>query len=80
MNTRPPNATLLGIVEKIIESSHPSEPEKAQIAIEGTDGLDDVIRIENTLRCENGGELRLTPGAQVRITVKAQPPDTIAEH
>jgi hypothetical protein len=34
-----PNVTLPGTVEKIIPSPHPSEPEKAQIAIEHGDDL-----------------------------------------
>lgn len=71
---------LLGFVEKIIESPHPSEPEKAQIAIESTNGLHEEIRIENTMRDESGGEVSLTPGALVRITVKVKPPDTIRKH
>jgi hypothetical protein len=34
-----PSVTLPGTVEHIIKPSHPSEPEKAQIAIEGADDL-----------------------------------------
>jgi hypothetical protein len=41
------NVTLLGTVEKIIPSPHPTEPEKAQIAIEDGDDLYKEIRIEN---------------------------------
>ena len=74
------DTTLLGFVEKIIESTHPSEPEKAQIAIESTNGLHEEIRIENTVRDESGGEVSLTPGALVRITVKVKPPDAITKH
>ena len=77
---RRPDTTLLGFVEKIIESPHPSEPEKAQIAIEGANGLHEEIRIENTVRDESGGEVSLTPGALVRITVKVKPPDAITKH
>ena len=46
--TEKPNVTLPGKVEKIIESSHPSEPEKAEISIEGGDPLYQEIRIENS--------------------------------
>ena len=77
---RRPDTTLLGFVKTIIESPHPSEPEKAQIAIESTNGLHEEIRIENTVRDESGGEVSLTPGALVRITVKVKPPDTIRKH
>ena len=34
-----PSVTLPGVVEQIIESPHPSIPEKAQIAVEGADHL-----------------------------------------
>jgi hypothetical protein len=39
------SSTLHGTVEKIIKSSDPSEPEKAQIAIENADKLYREIRI-----------------------------------
>jgi hypothetical protein len=38
---------LPGIVETIVESPHPNEPEKAQIAIKGADDRYQGIRIEN---------------------------------
>ena len=69
--TEKPNVTLPGTVEKIIESSHPNEPEKAQIAIEGADMLYREIRIENSLTDENGREVRLKKGAEVDVTVEA---------
>ena len=69
--TDKPNVTLPGTVEKIIESSHPNEPEKAQIAIEGADMLYREIRIENALTDENGREVRLNKGAEVDVTVEA---------
>jgi hypothetical protein len=69
--TDKPNVTLPGTVEKIIESSHPNEPEKAQIAIEGADTLYGEIRIENSLTDENGREVRLKKGAEVDVTVAA---------
>jgi len=37
--TEKPSVTLPKTVEKIIKPSEPSEPEKAQIAIEGADDL-----------------------------------------
>ncbi|MFZ0201622.1 MAG: hypothetical protein WB523_22230 [Candidatus Sulfotelmatobacter sp.] len=69
--TEKPSITLPGTVEKIIKPSEPSEPEKAQIAIEGADDLYKEIRIENSLTTENGDEVRLKKGAQVDVTVEA---------
>jgi hypothetical protein len=77
--TEKPSTTLPGTVEKIIKSPHPSEPEKAQIAIEGADHLYKEIRIENTLTDENGNEVRLKPGAEVEVTVEADPEHTTAK-
>jgi hypothetical protein len=75
--TEKPSVTLPGTVEHIIEPSHPSEPEKAQIAIEGADDLYREIRIENSLTDENGDEVRLKKGAEVEVTVEAHPAATI---
>jgi len=66
-----PSTTLPGTVEKIIKSSFPDEPEKAQIAIEGADHLYKEIRIENALEDENGNKVRLKQGAEVAVTVEA---------
>lgn len=74
-----PSTTLPGTVEKIIKSSYSSEPEKAQIAIEGADHLYKEIRIENTLEDENGNKVRLKPGAEVEVTVEAEPEATTAK-
>ncbi len=74
--TEKPSVTLPGTVEKIIKPSAPSEPEKAQIAIEGADDLYKEIRIENSLTTENGDEVRLKKGAQVDVTVEADPEAT----
>jgi hypothetical protein len=71
--TEKPSATLPGTVEKIIKSPHPSEPEKAQIAVEGADELYKEIRIANNLTDENGDEVRLKQGAKVEVTVEAGP-------
>lgn len=67
-----------GTVEKIIKSPHPSEPEKAEIAIEGADHLYREIRIENTLTDENGEEVRLKEGAKVEVKLEAEAEDTVA--
>jgi hypothetical protein len=76
-NPKKPKTTRPGTVEKIIKSPFPQEPEKAEIAVEGADHLYREIRIENTLKDENGNEVKLKVGAQVDVTVEANPKDTI---
>jgi hypothetical protein len=68
-----PSATLSGTVDKIIPSLSPSQPEKAQIAVDGADHKYRDLRIENTLTDENGDDVRLKKGADVEITVTAEP-------
>jgi len=75
MNEKP-SATLPGVVEKVIKPPHPSEPERAQIAVEGADHLYKEIRIKNNLTDENGNEVALKEGAKVDVTVEADPKDT----
>jgi hypothetical protein len=65
-----------GTVEKIIKSPFPSEPEKAQITVEGADHLYREIRVENTLTNKNGDEVSLKPGAHVEVTLEADAKDT----
>src|ERR1700722_8847994 len=67
-----PSTTLPGTVEKIIKSPSPSEPEKAQIAVEGADHLYRELRIENTLTDENGKAVSLKQGAEVEVTIEAE--------
>jgi hypothetical protein len=74
-----PSVTLPGTVEKIIESPHPSMPEKAQISVEGADELYQEIRIENTLTDESDDEVRLKEGAHVEVTVEAEAVGTTAK-
>jgi hypothetical protein len=71
-----PSTTLPGVVEKVIKSRDPEEPEKAQIAIEGADPLYAEIRVENKLQDENGQEVSLKPGAPVEVTIEAHPAHT----
>lgn len=73
--TEKPSVTLPGTVEKILKSEA-SEPENMQIAIEGGDDLYREIRIENSLTAENGDEVRLKEGAEVDVTVEADPEAT----
>jgi len=75
MNAKP-SAILPGTVEKIIKSPFPSEPEKAQITVEGGDHLYREIRIDNTLTNDEGEEVSLKPGAKVEVTVEADSKDT----
>lgn len=75
--TDQPNVTLPGKVEKIIENADPSEPEKAQIGVEGADTLYKELRIENELTDEKGKKVRLKEGAEVDVTVKADKDATV---
>ncbi len=72
-----PSTTLTGVVEKVIKPPNPTEPEKAQIAVESADDLYKEIRIENSLKDANGNDVALKPGAKVDVTVGAEPNDTI---
>ena len=71
-----PRTTLPATVEKIIKSPSPSEPEKAQIAVEGADDLYREIRIENSLVDKKGEKVKLKPGADVEVTIEAEPKAT----
>lgn len=67
-------ATLPGKVEKVIDA-HPKsgEPEKAQIAVEGADHLYREIRVPNTLIDGDGRKVKLKQGAEVDVTIEADP-------
>jgi hypothetical protein len=67
-----PSTTMSGTVDKIIPSPRPSQPEKAQIAVDGADHRHRDLRIENTLTDENGDDVRLKKGAHVEVTVTAK--------
>jgi hypothetical protein len=75
--TTKPKTTKPGTVQKIIKSPLPGEPEKAEIAVEGADHLYREIRIENTLEDEKGKKVKLKPGAQVDVTIEADPKETV---
>jgi hypothetical protein len=64
--------TLPGVVEKIIRSPSPDEPDKVQIAIEGADELYREIRVENTLHDPQGNPVSLEKGADIEVTVEAE--------
>jgi len=74
--TEKPSVTLPGTVEKIIPPTGPGEPEKAQIDVEGADDLYRELRIENALTTENGQKVKLKKGAEVDVTVEADPKAT----
>jgi hypothetical protein len=66
-----PSTTVLGTVDKIISSPRPSQPEQAQIVVDGADYRYRDLRIENTLTDEHGDDVRLIKGAHVKLTVTA---------
>ena len=68
-----PRTSLPGTVDKIIPSPSPSQPEKAQIAVDRTDRRHRDLRIENTLTDEHGDDVKLKKGAHVEVTVTAEP-------
>lgn len=70
--TEKPSATLAGTVEKT--TALPSEPEIAQILIEGADPSYREIRIENKLIDDDGEEVHLKPGAKVHVKVRSRAP------
>lgn len=74
--TEKPRVTLPGTVEKIIKPAEPTQPEKAQISVKGADDLYRELRIENTLKNEDGDKVRLKQGADVDVTVEADPKAT----
>jgi hypothetical protein len=69
-----PNITLPGTVEKIIPAIG-EEPEKVQIRLEGADELYREVRIENAVQDANGKQVSLKKGAEVDVTIEADPKD-----
>jgi hypothetical protein len=67
-----PSVAMPGTVDKIIPPLRPSQPEKAQIAVDGADHRYRDLRIENTLTDEHGDDVKLKKGAHVEVTVKAE--------
>lgn len=63
--------TLRARVQKVIRPAHPTQPEKAEISIDGADDLYREIRIENTLRDGKGNEARMKEGAEVEVQIEA---------
>jgi hypothetical protein len=65
--------TLPGTVEKIIPAAWPGQTEKAQITVEGAEDLYREIRVENELKDANGNPVSLKKGAEVEVTIEADP-------
>jgi hypothetical protein len=72
-NPEQPSTIMSGTVDKIIPSLRPSQPEKAQISVEGADRRYRNLRIEKTLTDEHGDDVRLEKGTHVEVTVTAEP-------
>jgi predicted DNA-binding antitoxin AbrB/MazE fold protein len=75
-NNEKPSVTLPATVEKIIKKS---DAEKAQVRIEGAEPLYRELRIENSLQDENGEKVHLKEGAEVQVTVTADPQSVIPD-
>jgi hypothetical protein len=71
-----PAVTLPATVEKIIPPIPPGEAEKAQIAVEGAEELYKELRVENTLKDREGKEVGMKEGAEVDVTIEADPEAT----
>jgi hypothetical protein len=67
--------TLHGVVDKIIVSPTPEEPEKAQIDVEEADNRHREIRIDNALTGEDGQEVKLKLGGNVEIIIQPKKKD-----
>ena len=67
-----PSTTMPGTVDKIIPSSRPTRPEKAQIAVDGAERRHRDLRIDNALVDEHGDDVKLRKGAHVEVTVAAK--------
>jgi hypothetical protein len=68
---------LKGTVQKIIKPLRPSEPEKAQIDIQGADDLYREIGIDNEVADEKGDKAQLKEGAVVDVIVEADSSATV---
>ena len=70
-----PSVTLPGTVEKVIPAMGPF-PEKAQIALHTAEDLYKEIRVENALTDADGNPVSLKKGAEVEVTIAAEPEGT----
>ena len=66
-----PHIKLHGVVDKIVPSNHPSQPEKAQIVVREAEELYKEIRIDNALHDGGGEKVKLKRGTEVDVIVEA---------
>ena len=71
--------TKSGTVEKVVKSVDPQIPDKAQINIHDAEPLYQEIRIENSLKDEDGNEVQLKNGAEVEVHIEADKAATSAK-
>jgi len=72
-----PATTHPGTVQRVVKPVFPGEPEKAETALEDADHLYREIRIKNALTEPGGKEVALKLGAQVDVTISADPKNTV---
>lgn len=60
-----------GTVQKVIKPIIPTEPEKAEIIVDGADELYREIRVENVVTDEKGETRNLKAGADVDVIIEA---------
>jgi hypothetical protein len=65
-----------GVVENIVRSVDPSEPEKAEIHIPEADPLYQELRIPNSLRDARGNEVQVEKDAAVEVHIEAHKDST----
>ena len=71
-----PSTTLPGTVQKIIKPIDPDAEDTAEISIEKAEDFYREVRVENTLKDENGEKVGLKEGAPVDVTIEADKKDT----
>jgi len=67
-----PSVIMPGTVKKIIPSTSPSQPEKAQVAVNEAAPHHRDLRFENTLTDENGDDVKLKKGEHVDVTITSE--------
>ena len=68
-------------VEKVIQPlPGSSEPEKAQIAVEGADHLYRELRVPNKLTDEDGNKVKLKEGTEVEVHIESDGTHTDGSH
>jgi hypothetical protein len=69
------------IVEKVIKPlPGSSEPEKAQIAVEGADHLYRELRVPNKLTDEDGNKVKLKAGTEIEVHIESDSAHTETSH